>query len=376
MEDRMLNIKINNMELTVPYGTTILEAARMAGIEIPTLCFLKDINEIGACRICMVEVKGARSLVAACVYPIERDGTEIFTNTKKVRDSRKRTLELILSTHDKKCLSCVRSGTCELQQLCKEFGVDDENRFEGEMVHYKFDDSAAHMVRDNNKCILCRRCIAACDQQGISVIGANARGFDTHISSAFDKDLADVSCISCGQCIVNCPTGAIVEKDDTGKVLEAINDPEKFVIVNTAPSIRATLGEAFGMHIGTNEKLFGLPFSVYIDAAHAVNGAGWYQATFFYESVYNFIGAILTYCLWRKNKVNGALVFFYAVWYCVIRLILDFLRVDGLLSTKIACVIVIPTFTALGIWYYLHGLKKLDHDKAALEVEEMLASDD
>ena len=252
MEDRMLNIKINNMELTVPYGTTILEAARMAGIEIPTLCFLKDINEIGACRICMVEVKGARSLVAACVYPIERDGTEIFTNTKKVRDSRKRTLELILSTHDKKCLSCVRSGTCELQQLCKEFGVDDENRFEGEMVHYKFDDSAAHMVRDNNKCILCRRCIAACNQQGISVIGANARGFDTHISSAFDKDLADVSCISCGQCIVNCPTGAIVEKDDTGSVLEAINDPEKFVIVNTAPSIRATLGEAFGMHIGTN----------------------------------------------------------------------------------------------------------------------------
>lgn len=119
-----------------------------------------------------------------------------------------------------------------------------------------------------------------------------------------------------------------------------------------------------------------MPFSVYIDAAHAVNGAGWYQATFLYESVYNFIGAILTYCLWRKNKVNGALVFFYAVWYCVIRLILDFLRVDGLLSTKIACVIVIPTFTALGIWYYLHGLKKLDHDKAALEVEEMLASDD
>ena len=133
--------------------------------------------------------------------------------------------------------------------------------------------------------------------------------------------------------------------------------------------------EAYGQLV-TNEKLFGLPFSVYIDAAHAVNGAGWYQATFLYESVYNFIGAILTYCLWRKNKVNGALVFFYGVWYCVIRLILDFLRVDGLLSTKIACVIVIPTFTALGIWYYLHGLKKLDHDKAALEVEEMLASDD
>ena len=247
----MVNIKINNKPYTVPKGSTILEAARYAGIEIPTLCYLKDINQIGACRICMVEVKGARSLVAACVFPVN-EGMEIFTNTEKVRHSRKMTLELILSNHDRKCLSCVRSGNCELQKLCKEFGVDIEDRFDGEMVRYNFDDSAAHMVRDNNKCILCRRCIAACDQQGISVIGANARGFDTHVSSAFDKDLADVSCISCGQCIVNCPTGAIVEKDDTDKVLAAINDPEKFVIVQTAPSIRATLGEAFGMHIGTN----------------------------------------------------------------------------------------------------------------------------
>ena len=218
---------------------------------MPTLCYLKDINESGSCRICMVEVKGARNLVTACVYPVS-EGMEVFTNTEKVRHSRKTTLELILSTHDKSCLSCIRSGTCELQALCKEFGVDDENAFAGETIHYDFDDSAAHMVRDNNKCILCRRCVAACDAQGISVIGANARGFDTHISSAFDKDLANVSCISCGQCIVNCPTGAIVEKDDTDKVLAAINDPEKFVIVNTAPSIRATLGEAFGMHIGTN----------------------------------------------------------------------------------------------------------------------------
>ena len=247
----MVNIKINNKSYSVPKGSTILEAARYAGIEIPTLCYLKDINQIGACRICMVEVKGARSLVASCVFPVN-EGMEIFTNTEKVRHSRKMTLELILSNHDRKCLSCVRSGTCELQKLCKEFGVDIENRFDGEMIRYNFDDSAAHMVRDNNKCILCRRCIAACDQQGISVIGANARGFDTHVSSAFDKDLADVSCISCGQCIVNCPTGAIVEKDDTDKVLAAINDPSKFVIVQTAPSIRATLGEAFGMHIGTN----------------------------------------------------------------------------------------------------------------------------
>lgn len=247
----MVNIKINGMPLCVPEGISILEAARYAGIEIPTLCYLKNINEIGACRICMVEVKGARSLVTACVYPVN-EGMEIFTNTERVRNSRKITLELILSTHDRKCLSCVRSGNCELQKLCKEFGVDDETRFEGENPHYEFDDSAAHMIRDNNKCILCRRCVAACDAQKVSVIGANARGFDTHISSAFDKDLADVSCVSCGQCIVNCPTGALREKDDTDKVLAAINDPEKFVVVQTAPSIRVTLGECFDMHIGSN----------------------------------------------------------------------------------------------------------------------------
>ena len=246
-----VNVKVNNHEVSVPAGITVLEAARYAGIEIPTLCYLKEINEIGACRICVVEVKGARGLVTACVYPVS-EGMEIFTNTEKVRKSRKLTLELILSTHDKRCLSCIRSGNCELQHLCKEFGVDDEDYFEGENPQYDFDDSTAHMVRDNNKCILCRRCVAACEAQMVSVIGPNARGFDTHISSAFDKDLAHVSCISCGQCIVNCPTGAIVEKDDTHAVFAAINDPEKFVIVQTAPSIRATLGESFGMHIGTN----------------------------------------------------------------------------------------------------------------------------
>lgn len=247
----MVNIKINNMPLSVPKGISILEAARMAGIEIPTLCYLKKINEIGACRICMVEVKGARSLVAACVYPVN-EGMEIFTNTERVRKSRKMTLELILSTHDRKCLSCVRSGTCELQQLCKEFGVDDEGRFDGANPVHEYDDSAIHMIRDNGKCILCRRCVAACQAQHISVIGANARGFDTHIGSAFERPLDSVACVSCGQCIVNCPTGAIYEKDDTAKVLEAINDPEKFVVVHTAPSIRVTLGECFGMHIGTN----------------------------------------------------------------------------------------------------------------------------
>ncbi len=250
--EKMLNIKINGMECTVPYGTTILEAARGLGIEIPTLCYLKEINEIGACRFCVVEVAGARSLVAACVFPIERDGTEIFTNSERVRKARKTTLQLILSTHERKCLSCVRSGNCELQKLCKEYGVDDEGKFDGDKPVYEIDYSAAHMVRDNNKCILCRRCVAACDAQGISVIGANARGIDTHIGSAFELPLGSTSCISCGQCIVNCPVGAIYEKDDTAKVFAAINDPTKHVVVQTAPAIRATLGECFGMPIGTD----------------------------------------------------------------------------------------------------------------------------
>ena len=256
--ENMLNIKINGMSCTVPYGTTILEAARQVGIEIPTLCFLKDINEIGACRFCVVEVKGARSLVAACVFPIERDGTEIFTNTKKVRESRKRTLELILSTHERKCLSCVRSQKCELQKLCLEYGVDNEGALDGFKPVYELDTSAAHMVRDNNKCVLCRRCVAACNNQAISVIGANARGIDTHIGSPFELNLAQTSCISCGQCIVNCPTGALYEKDDTQKVLDAIGDPTKHVVVQAAPAVRATLGECFDMPIGTDVtgKLF------------------------------------------------------------------------------------------------------------------------
>ena len=250
--ENMVNIKINGMPYSVPYGTTILEAARQAGIEIPTLCFLKEINEIGACRFCVVEVTGARSLVAACVFPIERDGTEIFTNSEKVRKARKTTLQLILSTHERKCLSCIRSGNCELQKLCKEYGVDDEGKFDGMKPVYALDTSAAHMVRDNNKCILCRRCVAACNNQGIGVIGANARGIDTHIGSPFELDLDTTSCISCGQCIVNCPVGAIYEKDDTEKAFDAINDPTKYVVVQTAPAVRATLGECFGLPVGTD----------------------------------------------------------------------------------------------------------------------------
>lgn len=247
-----VNIKINGMPLSVPKGYTILEAARSAGINIPTLCYLKDINEIGACRICVVEVKGARSLVASCVYPVS-EGMEVITNSPAVLKSRRLTLELILSTHEKKCLSCVRSGDCELQRLCKELGVEDSGKFDGVRPEYELDTSAPHMYRDNNKCILCRRCVAACENlQAVGVIGPNERGFNTHIGCAFEADLGETACVSCGQCIVACPTGALSERDDTGKVWAALDDPDKVVIVNTAPSIRATLGEAFGMPIGTN----------------------------------------------------------------------------------------------------------------------------
>ncbi len=246
-----VNIKINGFDYQVPAGSTILEACHQVGIEIPTLCFLKEINAIGACRICVVEVKGARSLVAACVFPVN-EGMEIYTNTPKVIKARKTTLELILSTHKKECLSCVRSGNCELQKLCKDYGIEDENAYAGDVVSYAIDDSASHMYRDNEKCILCRRCVAVCDKiQGVSVIGANARGFDTHIGSAFEYKLGDVACISCGQCITACPTGALSERDDTAKVMDAINDPAKHVIVQTAPAVRVGLGEEFGYEMGS-----------------------------------------------------------------------------------------------------------------------------
>ncbi len=246
----MVNCKINGIAVSVPKGSTILEAARVAGVEIPTLCYMKKINEIGACRICVVEATGARGLVTACVYPVA-EGMEIKTNTEKVQKARKTTLELMLSTHDKKCLSCVRSTNCELQKLCREYGVE-ESSFEGYKPVYELDESTPHLVRDNNKCILCRRCVAVCKEQYVSVIGANDRGIDTSIGSAFKVKLNETPCISCGQCVAVCPVGALTEKDDTDKVWAALADPTKHVVVQTAPSIRATLGECFGMPIGTN----------------------------------------------------------------------------------------------------------------------------
>ncbi|MFR4439338.1 MAG: [FeFe] hydrogenase, group A, partial [Hungatella sp.] len=249
-----ITMKINGIEVSAPKGSTILEAARLAHIEIPTLCFLREINEIGACRICVVEVKGARSLVASCVHPVS-EGMEVWTNTPKVLDSRRKTLQLILSDHDKKCLSCVRSDNCELQKLCRELGVDDEDYYQGERNVTCIDDSAAHMIRDNSKCILCRRCVAVCEKvQGIGVIGANERGFATNIGSAFKMGLGETSCVSCGQCIAICPTGALQEKEAIDDVLAAIAAPSKHVIVQTAPAVRAALGEAFGLPMGTNTQ--------------------------------------------------------------------------------------------------------------------------
>lgn len=248
-----INITINGIAVEAPKGSTILQAAKLASIDIPTLCYLKEINEIGACRICMVEAdegRGAR-LVASCVYPIT-EGMKVYTNTPKVLNYRKKTLELILSDHDKSCLACVRSGKCELQKLCKDYGIEDVNTYKGAMNEYELDYSAAHMVRDNNKCINCRRCVAVCEKtQGIGVIGANNRGFATEIASAFGMGLGETSCVSCGQCIAVCPVGAIYEKSDADKILEAIADPTKHVVVQTAPAVRAALGESFGYPMGT-----------------------------------------------------------------------------------------------------------------------------
>ena len=251
MEQKMVNLKIDNIPVSVPAGTSVLEAARNAGIRIPSLCFLKDINEIGACRICVVEVKGAKSLVASCVYPVS-EGMEVFTNTEKVRHSRQLTLELILSNHRRDCLTCSRSGRGELQDLARDLGID-AVRYAADNLPPQIEDSAPHLVRDNSKCVLCRRCTAVCRAtQEVGVIGPNDRGFATHIGCAFDRDLSEVDCVSCGQCIVACPTGALSEKDDTAKVWAALNDPTKHVVVGPAPSVRVTLGECFGMPIGTN----------------------------------------------------------------------------------------------------------------------------
>ncbi|WKY43574.1 NADH-dependent [FeFe] hydrogenase, group A6 [Eubacteriaceae bacterium ES2] len=245
-----VTFKINGQEMTVPEGTTILEAARMKNIDIPTLCFLKDINEIGACRMCLVEIAGARALQASCVYPVA-NGIEVLTNSPKVREARRVNLELILSDHNRECTTCVRSENCELQSMAKDLGVSDVP-FEGVRSGHLIDNMSTSVVRDESKCILCKRCSAVCSSvQGVAVLGAVGRGFTSQVQPVFDKSLAEVGCINCGQCIINCPVGALTEKSNISQVWDAIADPSKTVIVQTAPAVRAALGEEFGMPMGT-----------------------------------------------------------------------------------------------------------------------------
>ena len=246
----MVNLKINNIPVSVPEGSTILEAARLAHIEIPTLCYLKDVSCVGSCRMCLVEATGARGLVAACVYPVS-EGMEVKTNTEKCRKSRKMTLELMLSKHKKECLACERAGNCELQRLSTEYGCD-PNYFEGETLDTPLDLSAPYVVRDRDKCINCNRCVAACKKQAVGAIGPIGRGYAVHVGSAFEMSLMESVCVGCGQCIVACPVGALKERTTVDEVWAALADPNKKVAFFTAPSVRATLGEAFDLPVGTN----------------------------------------------------------------------------------------------------------------------------
>ena len=245
-----VHLKIDNIDVTANAGDTILDAATAAGIHIPTLCYLKDVNKSGACRVCLVEVKRARTLLSACTTPVA-EGQEVFTHSKRVLEARKNTVELILSNHSKDCLSCIRNQNCELQTLTEELGIRDVP-FTGAKKQKTIDDFVIAIERDASKCVLCGRCVETCKKfQGLGILGYEQRGFETVVAPIYGKAFAEVNCMQCGQCVINCPTAALSVREDTQKVIDALNDPEKFVVVQTAPAVRAALGEEFGLPIGT-----------------------------------------------------------------------------------------------------------------------------
>ncbi len=250
-EQKQVTLTIDGTKITVKEGTTILEAAKQAGIDIPTLCFLKEINEMGDCRMCIVEVEGRKGFATSCIQKVE-EGMVVKTNTPEVLEARRTLLDLIISNHSKDCLICTRSGNCELQALAIKFHIQDIE-YPGERTKHVIDDKSPAIVRDFEKCILCRRCVGACKNvQKIGAIDCVGRGFESCVSTALDSSLNDVDCTFCGQCIEACPTGALKEKDSTKDVWKALKNPDKVVIAQTAPAVRAALGEEFGMPIGTN----------------------------------------------------------------------------------------------------------------------------
>lgn len=245
-----IKMTINNRVVEAEEGQTILDVARENGIHIPTLCYLKGYTGTGACRVCQVEVEGARTLCAACVYPV-REGLVVKTNSQRAIEARRQVVELIVSNHNKDCLACIRNGSCELQKLCSDLGIR-PGAYAGVHTTPTLDEAAPGLVRDTSKCVLCGRCVAACEKhQGLGILGYLNRGFKTKVGPVYDKSFADVNCMQCGQCVNVCPVGALHEHEEIDDVISAINDPEKFVIVQTAPAVRASLGEEFGMPIGT-----------------------------------------------------------------------------------------------------------------------------
>ncbi|MDR3230491.1 MAG: [FeFe] hydrogenase, group A [Synergistaceae bacterium] len=244
-----VNLTIDGQKVSVPGNFTILEAAREIGVHIPHLCYHPDLSREGNCRVCVVELKGARSLVASCVYLVA-DGMEVHTNTPWVRETRKTVIELMLANHPEDCLFCVKNQRCELQALAAEVGVR-QIRFRGEKRKAEKDTDNPAIVRDPEKCILCTRCVRVCsERQGLDVYTSTNRGFDSIVGPAFGLGLDKVACSFCGQCTSVCPTAALTEKDDTHEVWDALADPEKYVVVQTAPSVRVALGEEFGMKSG------------------------------------------------------------------------------------------------------------------------------